>query len=257
MKTTSLIFTLLFLMPVLIFAQTATEKKTDDTTNKVDASNRRTGYWEEKIGDQIMKGYYVNDKRTGTWILCVNTGLLQKLESYDNGLKNGISISLDRKGHLKNQEYYKNDKLSGLSVTYGMYSEMPLSQINYIDGVKNGVSKLYYDNGKIQEEAIYKAGVKEGPSKWYSSAGRLLALYNYHNGQFEGVQETFYENDSVQTATMYSNNIINGGYKEFYRNGIIKLSGSYINAIKEGAWIEYDETGKAVKTTKYKKGVAK
>src|ERR1039457_3206305 len=132
MKATSLFFTILFLTPVLLFSQNAAEPKKDDTINKVDANNKRTGYWEEKISDQIQKGYYVNDRKIGNWILCVNSGLLLKLESYNNGQRDRISISLDRKGHLNKQEFYRNDKLSGLSISYGQYSELPLSQINYL-----------------------------------------------------------------------------------------------------------------------------
>jgi antitoxin component YwqK of YwqJK toxin-antitoxin module len=37
----------------------------------------------------------------------------------------------------------------------------------------------------------------------------------------------------------------------------MKIEGKYVNGIKEGAWIEFDELGKAVKTTKYKNGIAK
>ena len=49
----------------------------------------------------------------------------------------------------------------------------------------------------------------------------------------------------------------NGAYQEFYRNGKLKSAGPYINGVKDGEWIDYDETGKAVKKTKFKNGVAK
>src|ERR1035438_10042819 len=116
MKTLSAIIVTLVFAPVLLFSQTTPDQKKTDSINIVDASNRRTGYWEKKNGDMVTKGIYVNDKKAGNWITCVNTGLLLKLEYYENGLRNGISITLDRKGHLNKQEFYKNDKLNGLAI---------------------------------------------------------------------------------------------------------------------------------------------
>ena len=88
--------------------------------------------------DQYAKGYYVNNKKSGIWITTLQNDMIQKLENYVDGSKDGISIIIDKKGHLLTQEYYKNGILNGLSIHFNSYSEMPVSEINYLNGKKNG-----------------------------------------------------------------------------------------------------------------------
>jgi antitoxin component YwqK of YwqJK toxin-antitoxin module len=248
---------ILIMMPALLFSQINGDPMKSDTINKMDPMNQKTGYWVEKIIDQYAKGYYLNNKKTGTWITTLQNDMIQKLENYTDGIKNGISIVIDKKGHLISQEFYKNGELDGLSIHFNGYSEMPSSEINYRKGKKNGLSRTYYDNGKIQEESTYKEDIKTGTTKWFNKSGKRVAEYNYVNGLFQGLQTTFYDSDTIQSTTEYSNNIQNGQYREYYRNGIMKLQGEYVNGTKEGPWIDYDELGKAVKTTRYKNGIAK
>ncbi len=248
-------FLFLFLLPALVFSQATA--KSADTINRVDANNVKYGFWSEKSNDQIVKGFYVNNKKTGVWVTTLSTNLIQRVENYVDGKKDGITLIIDRKGHLMSQEYYKNGVPHGLSISYSAYTEMPLNEINYLFGKKNGWYKTYYDNGKIQEESEFLEDIKNGVTRWYNKSGKRVAENHYVNGVFQGVQKTYYDNDSIMTTTNYTNNIMTGDYKEYYRNGKIKMEGKYVNGVREGAWIEFDELGKPQKTIKYKNGVAK
>jgi len=250
MKQIIFLLTMTMMTPVILFSQ-IDPIGNSDTINKMDPNKAKYGYWIEKIGDQIVKGYYVNNKKTGVWITTLSSNLIQRLEYYKDGVKDGISLSIDRKGHLMSQEYFKNGLLNGLSINYTAFSEMQVSEINYLNGKKNGIYRTYYDNGKLQEETNYIEDIKDGQSKWYNKAGKRVAEYNYGNGAFQGIQKTYYDNDTLSTATTYLNNIMTGDYKEYYRNGKLKQEGKYINGLKEGAWVEYDELGKPLKTVKF------
>jgi uncharacterized protein len=257
MKTTVLILALIFSFSLMTMAQAKVEQGRSDTINKMDASKQKSGYWEERSGDQISKGYYIEGKKDGNWIICLSSGLIMKLDTYDHGQRDGISLTLDKKAHLVKQEFYKNNILHGQMITYASYGDNPTAMVYYSNGMKNGLSRTYYENGKIQEEAYFKNNVKNGLAQWYNNSGKLMAIYNYNNGQFEGFQKTFYDNDSIQAVSGYSNNVLNGEYKEYYRNGKIKVSGTYLNGVKEGIWIDYDEMGKESRKTKFKAGVEK
>ncbi|MCX6282549.1 MAG: hypothetical protein NTU51_11370 [Bacteroidetes bacterium] len=244
----------LFLVPFILKAQVQTVAKPGDTINKTDVSGLRTGYWEEKSGEVMNKGTYNQSKKEGCWIGFYPNNVIAKLEYFKNGLREGPSVQLDRRGKVSMFETYHQGTLSGQQIVYSQVADFPVSETNYFMGVKNGLYRLYYDNGKIQEESNYLQNMKDGPSRWFNKNGRMMAEYNYKSGSFEGVQKTFYDNDTVQVRSNYVKNELSGEYKEFYRNGKPKITGKYLNGLKEGPWIEYDETGKAVKTTKYKAG---
>jgi uncharacterized protein len=263
MKRISLLIAAAVIFPMFLFSQSKEKAKVvvqyqgakSDTINKMGPDNTKTGYWEESNGgDMISKGYYKNNAKTGTWVTTTPNNLLVKLESYNNGRKEGIFLTFDKKNRLISQEWYRNGLLNGLSVSFNAYNENPVSEVNYVNGKRNGLSKLYYENNKVQEEANYKDDQKDGNVTWMSKAGKIVADYNYKNGIFEGVQKTYYENDTLQSYANYHNNLLDGEYYELFRNGKTKISGKYINGEKEGIWTEFDETGKAVKTTRYKAG---
>lgn len=258
MKAVKSLLTLAFVALTLsLGAQNVYEGVSADTLNKMNANNQKTGYWIERSGEFTNMGSYVDGKKVGNWVTLLSNNLIYKLEYYGNGEKDGISLQFDRKAKLTSLENYKNGQLHGYCSYLGPYNEMPTKEINYANGKYSGMMKLYYENGKIQEESYYKDNVKNGPSRWYSKNSKLIAIYNYVDGKFEGQQRTFYDNDSTQVLSNYTNNLLNGDYKEFYRNGVAKVAGKYMNGDKEGIWFEYDETGKAIKKETYKKGQLK
>lgn len=76
---------------------------------------------------------------------------------------------------------YHNDML------HGEYKEFKYTVVkeerNYQNGKLEGLTKVYYDNGKIMEEGAYKNGTRDGVSKWYDQEGNVTIEYEYKNGQ--------------------------------------------------------------------------
>lgn len=250
------LLTIIFVPQVQINAQTAArENKTADTVNRTDANGNKIGLWVEKVGEITYKGEFASNKKVKNWIGYYPNNLIFKIEYYNNGLKDGISIQFDRKCKISMVENYKNGLAHGQSISYSQFNETPLSETEYAFGMKNGLYRQYYDNAKIQEESWFKDNMKNGVSRWNNKNGQRIAEYNYKNGNFDGLQKTFYENDSLQSTNYYQDNKLFGEAKEYYRNGKVKTSGKYVNGQKDGAWTEYNELGKAEKVTKFKDGV--
>src|SRR5512133_3889162 len=76
---------------------------------------KKNGLYKEQIGGLDVVGNYVDDKKEGNWLTYFPTGILNKLEEYHDGQKNGVYIELDSKGCLVSQAGYKNDLLDGES----------------------------------------------------------------------------------------------------------------------------------------------
>jgi antitoxin component YwqK of YwqJK toxin-antitoxin module len=243
-------------VPIQIQAQkTATEEKNADTLNRKNSNGEKYGPWNEKVGEITFKGEYVAGRKVKDWIGYYPNNVIFKVEYYDNGLKDGISIQFDRKCKISLVEHYKNGLAHGQTILYSQYNENPVSETEYAFGKKNGLYRQYYENMKIQEESWYKDDLKNGISRWNNKNGQRVAEYNYKAGNFDGLQKTFYDNDTLQAINNYQDNRLSGESREYYRNGMIKLSGKFVNGLKEGAWTEYDELGKVEKVIRYKNGM--
>lgn len=252
-RIASLLFFLFFFLQGNLYSQKPTVTNTGaDTLNRTDASGNKFGYWEEKQGEILFQGTYELNKKSGNWVSFFPNKIISGIVYYSDGVKDGISVQFDRRGKILEISYFKAGKLHGQSLSYTQTGDLPVSEIFYVNGKKEGLYRISYDNGKIQEESFYKDDKKNGTSKWYTKNGHLVAEYNYKEGNFDGTQKTFYPSDTLQSLKTYSNNQLSGISRELYSNGKVRESGNYINGNKEGAWTEYDESGKLLKTTKYK-----
>ena len=254
---------ILFLFASIIFALsmnldaqvTTNELKVPDSVNRTDPNGNKVGFWIEKMGEITSKGEYVANKKVKNWIGYYPGNMISKIEYFNNGLRDGISIQFDKKGKISLVENYKNGLVHGQSIFYNSMTESPLSETEYAFGKRNGLYRQYYDNGKIQEESMFANDLKNGISRWNNKNGQRIAEFNYKAGNFEGVQKTFYETDTLQSVENYVNNLLSGEAKEFYPGGNVKVSGKYLDGLKDGAWTNYNEMGKVEKVIKYKGGV--
>ena len=63
--------------------------------------------------------------------------------------------------------------------------------------------------------ANYKDGLRDGPTTWYSENGQKKMTIEYKNGQFEGRQESFYPDGSLKSEATYKNVKLQGKVKTY------------------------------------------
>jgi antitoxin component YwqK of YwqJK toxin-antitoxin module len=250
--------------------------------NKTDANGRKQGLWEEKTPAGISKGTFLNDQKDGCWTSYSADGKLLRIENFNKGRRDGISVEIDPRGYLVGETYYVNDLIEGTAKRF-FYGTNPASQIDYVHGKINGKKKIYYENsaGKLMEESEYKEDIKNGKSNFYLISGDPIAEYNYVNNMLQGVQKSYYPGKKLMSEQEFVDNLENGFTKEYYENGKLKsegiyvkgqlngvwkdydedghlkMQGNYLKGEKEGKWQEFDASGKIIKTTSYVKGQAK
>lgn len=237
-----------------LIAQESADKKVPDTLNRTDANGHMYGFWTEKRGELTFKGEYADNKKIKDWVGYYPNNTIYRIEYYTAGVREGIAVQFDRKCKLSMIEHFKNGLNDGQTIYYSPFNDQVTSETQYAVGKKNGLSRQFYENSKIQEESMYKNDLKNGISRFNNKNGQRIAEYNYKDGNFDGLQKTFYENDSLQTANFYLDNKLSGESREYYRNGKLKVSGKYLNGLKDGPWTEYDELGKVEKVTRFKEG---
>lgn len=94
---------------------------------------------------------------------------------------------------------------------------------NYRKGKLEGLRSVFYPNGKIAEEILYKNDLKNGPYKRYTESGIIIEESNYKNNQYDG-PAIFRDPD----------------------DGNIVSKGKFVNGKKMGVW-QFFNKGKLVK----------
>ncbi|MFB9057542.1 toxin-antitoxin system YwqK family antitoxin [Mariniflexile ostreae] len=175
-----------------------------EISNKIDTF----GYFKDPLNRNGTKKYYYNKEH------------LQKVETYKNGLLDGVFL-----------EYFENGKL---------YREG-----HYEDGVMQGTFKSYSPSGIIKTITEYSSGVKHGIEKRYTTAGILAELYTYANNQKHGSFKTFHEDGkTIKEEGSYKGNQRVGIYKSYYENSSLAYSALYgSKGEKDGPEIKFYPNG--------------
>ncbi len=79
------------------------------------------------------------------------------------------------------------------------------------DGVLDGPTRTFYENGNLKTERIYRNGLLEGIVSEYYENGILRAQTPYQNGVKEGLHVFYKENKDVQGLVNFHNDIPESG----------------------------------------------
>jgi len=139
------------------------------------------------------------------------------------------------------REYYKSGKLK-LERSYNQKQQL------------HGSYKIYYENGQLQEEEIYKNGFFDGPYKTYYENGQLKSEAFYKDGKVEGLSKDYYRNGNIQNEDVKKNGKRDGLYKSYYEDGKIGEEGNYKNGMPDGLWKKYYSSGALNSEMVYKSG---
>jgi antitoxin component YwqK of YwqJK toxin-antitoxin module len=217
MKNRFLILIVLFLTTLGSFAQ---------DTNQMDAAGKRHGIWKgiyEESKKPRYEGTFNHGKETGTFKFFedneASTLMATRVFAADGSC---YTTFFDEKGNKVSEGREVNKLNEGEWKFYHPASKALMSTERYAKGKLTGIRKVFFPNGKINEETTFVNGIKDGIYKKYTETGILLEDAKYKNGEYHG------------PAT--------------YRNGQgeIVATGQFTNGKKTGIWKFY-ENNKVVK----------
>ncbi|MPM06157.1 hypothetical protein SDC9_52453 [bioreactor metagenome] len=172
--------------------------------------------------DEIIEDYFVDDVREKYSKVFFQDGTLKKVTPFSGGMENGTSFEYNKDGVIILIAEYKKGFL------------ISREHINRIDpnGLKQGLWKDFYDNGKLKSEVTYLNDKKNGYLKKYDSTGTLLSIEKYINDEPAQFAEELKEYEIR---------------RDYYSSGKVKVEGSYYKNKPDGIRREYDSTGNIVK----------
>ncbi|WP_339121431.1 toxin-antitoxin system YwqK family antitoxin [Fusobacterium nucleatum] len=198
-------------------------------------SNKKLAYTRE---GKLVEGY--NLLPNGKYTEYYKNGQIKVQGSYKEGKRDGEFKAFLRNGKSAGSVVYKDGKIIKSTLVKAMKdnaSFSPVTDIYYKLEDSHTLRKVDYENGLLKTYFIYnKDGIPDGESVEYYEEGNIESIVHFRNNIVEGLTITYYENGNIDEEVNYKNNKMNGEAKSYDENG--KLNGRTI--FKDNIKLEED-----------------
>ncbi len=93
------------------------------------------------------------------------------------------------------------------------------------NGVKEGLMKTFYVNGKLRRTFIYKNGLREDTAKWFYEEGQLFRATPYVRDTIDGIQKQYFRTGKLKASIGFKKGFRTDFFEEFTNDG--KLISGY------------------------------
>lgn len=279
------VFSVLFL---LFFAENALcnalQSNQNEEINKKSADGKKQGKWIYCGQDRPKEGYpakgkieegeYKDDRKEGIWIKYHIDGITPKLRGqYINNRPSGRYTKYHSNGRMKEVGNYDDGIFSDSLKRYHPNGRLEYEASYSSAGKENGKVRFFYPNGQVEYEYTAQNGVANGKSTRYYENGDIKELIEYNSdGSLKNSIEKEMQRPKVkvssptvsaETAPKIIKPIVkNGkfhpnGYNKVYNNdGEIWQDGDFKEGkLFNGKVYVYDLDGILLKVKVFKNGV--
>ncbi len=228
----SLLFVfLLGFVPLLLFSQ---------QKHNINPNGYNVFYYAN--GKKSSEGTMHNGKPDGYWKNYYKNGNLKSEGNRKNFKLDSLWRFYDEKGKLILEINYKNGKKNGYRITY---QGNEVTKEHFIDDVKQGFSYSLYPNGKTHFKIPFTDGLENGKTVEYAQDGRIIQFITYKKGYvINRVHINGYDSDSLP----------NGKWMWFYDDEKVRMTGYFKHGLKNGYFKTFDHNGNLISTVKYVNG---
>lgn len=225
------------------------------------------GLWKtyNEEGILVSAGSRKNNLLDSLWSFYLPNGELYMTMNYLEGKKEGIKTTyLPEKGKII--EIFKNDLKEGYERHYNNRNQL-VKEIPFVNGLEEGIAKEFNDEGLIISILEYQigyilkreyinrkdnSGLKQGIWKEFYENGKVKIEGFYLNGKKDGFFKYFNEDGNLEKLEKYINgNIIEGAEEiriletrvDYYRDGKQKVIQTYLDNKPHGIRREYSAEG--------------
>jgi len=193
-------------------------------------------------GEKSSEGLIKDGKPEGYWKTYSETGILLSEGNRKAHLLDSTWKFYDDSGSLKMEINYLQGMKNGIRTTH---RENERIEENFIDDLKQGITSYYYPDGQLKKTVIYVDGLEEGIAQEYAEDGRIIQLITYKKGFISNRERiNRFDNEGKK----------HGNWKYFFDNGNLKLECIYKHGLRNGYYKEYDIDGKLLFAYKFVDG---
>ncbi|MDP2654324.1 MAG: hypothetical protein Q8Q08_09860 [Candidatus Omnitrophota bacterium] len=108
------------------------------------------------------------------------------------------------------------------------------------------VKKFYFPDGKLKAEVNYENGVPNGLGKIYFESGVVSTETIYVNGENNQSKRIYYTNGKLFQEVKFVNGYLAGDWKMYHPNGVLAEVRAYDDQGRQTGIVYYDEKGQIV-----------
>ncbi|MBB3697601.1 hypothetical protein KMW28_05405 [Flammeovirga yaeyamensis] len=219
----------------------------DGDSNRIDGEYKRYFPGSDNL---IVKSNYKDGELNGDFYEFFENGRVHFKAKYKNGLKQGEYVSFYVEGAKKTVAHFKQDKMVGT-----MKKFFPNGTVQIEHNISKNYWKEYYPSGKLMNESEMLGEVRNGVTKVYDQEGNLKQKGTYKEGKIDGKYYTYFpKSTTVQKESDFVDGKLEGESKEFYTSGVLKQVIPFENNIEHGLRLEYYESGQLMSENRIVKG---
>lgn len=129
-----------------------------------------------------------------------------------------------------------------------------LAESVFENGLLNGESKGYFEEGVLAHTVEFKNNLKNGTYKQYDEKGVLRLEALFENDKLNGILTAYYPSKQIQLRETYQKGVLNGERVEYYENGQIKSKSVFDNNRLNGLIQDFYADGKPQSEVFFQKG---
>ena len=226
-------------------------------TYAIDGKNTDKGYYSDGKLAYIQEVKIIEGKEPilyGKYIEYYKNGQIKVQGSYKEGKRDGEFKAFLRDGKSAGSVFYKDGKIIKSTLVKAMKDNASFSlvtDINYNlnsheivtdefpnqllkqyfvfnkNGLLDGESREYYEEGDIQSVSSFKNNVADGIFISYYQNGNIKDKQNYKNGNEEGEGLFYYENGQLEEKYFMKNGKLDGEAINYFNDGKIRNKAIY------------------------------
>lgn len=140
-----------------------------------------------------------------------------------------------------------NGKFNGKCMYLNAYGNIN-GELNFKDGLLDGLQKYFDEKGKLTEEKTFAAGKLNGKRSTYYENGNLELVENYTEDKLDGISTSYFPNGGKNCEINFTNGERNGTLICLYEVGTKKSEIDFAGGKLSGKYNSYNEAGAVTET---------
>jgi len=230
-------------------------------TYAIDGKNTDKGYYSNGKLAYILELKIIKEQPSipnGKYIEYYKNGQIKVQGSYKEGKRDGEFKAFLRDGKSAGSVFYKDGKIIKSTLVKAMKDNASFSLVTDINYNLNS-HKIVTDefpNQLLKQYFVFnKNGLLDGESREYYEEGDIQSVSSFKNDVADGIFISYYQNGNIKDKQNYKNGNEEGEGLFYYENGQLEEKYFMKNGKLDGEAINYFEDGKIRHKAIYKDGI--
>ena len=219
--------------------------QTEAEINKTDPLGRKQGQWIKKYPNKnvMYDGFFIDDHPVGEFRRYFENRALMSLLIFSSDGKEAIATIYHPNGNISSKGKYINQMKEGEWQFFSEYTkDCLISEEEYTDNLRNGLSLKFYPDSTIAESVTYVNDIRKGEWIQYYPNGAIYLKSNYMNGKINGKFEVWFENGQIEFSGQYKNDNRDGPWYIYKNDGSLRYKLEYHDGVTDDRQKDIDDS---------------